>query len=722
MGTVTAETLVADVFRRADKSRSGWMNFEDFCDFFAEKDGCLGLRELWEVFHLMDVTASGRIAATELASFCTDKVIMGSLEPAFGALRDLAGALPPVFAIAHDSTGEVELPLAPAHSFGQRLLLSELIAQLETMTAQLSKGLASLKRAAGFVNGAGETVGVSDCPRRWMPFFVREDDLRNELMLRGLDVTSASQVVEKSVSKFQKAVGRELERKEQERLAALATEEELQRRLEEERQLSERARLAAEEEQQQKRRLEQQEQQRLAEREAAERHSSQRRRPAASPTRSGPDNSTSTAFSGPSAHAVRRRGENPMGAEGCLSKRQPQRSVSPISRRTMAVSRRTGQRDERAESPPLGDRRPLASPGRSPKTSPTSSPTPSPLREPRERAASPILTQDCSGRSVARPPRRDTNSTQLRTSNLLQATNSQREAPTPTAIGHSAGNYARISELPGAPGVRRSLGGSSSAGAASAPAGATMALGGGGPPQGGRRGDRSLSPTPAEELSTRTLEKIRGGGGGAEELSTRVLERIRGAGFATEYPESEDGGGTGRRSYSPSPPVALAAAQAVTVAQAAVAAAAAARQGALSAARCAMIRAPDCDDAWPDHHSGVEEAALLALGTWGLRPLGHQNPTQSCPAAGAPNAAFSGDGVFEAGSTIVSPAPASTSVAAAAPSPTLLASPGPITRDRLPLRSRAAPGLRVKQATGDPYRTQAEGRQGLSGQRSFSGY
>merc|ERR1719335_288082 len=81
------------------------------------------------------------------------------------------------------------------------------------MVAQLAKTLALLKRfAAGLWEGPGEGTAWPST-RRWVPFFVRAEDLRNELVSKGLDVTVAAQVVQRSIWKFQKAVVREIERR-----------------------------------------------------------------------------------------------------------------------------------------------------------------------------------------------------------------------------------------------------------------------------------------------------------------------------------------------------------------------------------------------------------------------------------------------------------------------------------------------------------------------------
>merc|ERR1719160_2062765 len=98
--------------------------------------------------------------------------------------------------------------------FVQRLLLSELTAQLEAMVAQLARSLALLKRwSSGLWDGENSSVGPIGPSKRWAPFFVRAEDLRNELVSKGLDVQMASQVVQRSIWKFQKAVVREIERR-----------------------------------------------------------------------------------------------------------------------------------------------------------------------------------------------------------------------------------------------------------------------------------------------------------------------------------------------------------------------------------------------------------------------------------------------------------------------------------------------------------------------------
>lgn len=106
------------------------------------------------------------------------------------------------------------------NAFVQRLLLAELLGQLEAMVSQLARSLALLKRfAAGLWDGKelstdNEGPLVMQIARRWAPFFVRADDLRNDLVSRGFDVQDASQVVKRSILKFQKAVAREIERRE----------------------------------------------------------------------------------------------------------------------------------------------------------------------------------------------------------------------------------------------------------------------------------------------------------------------------------------------------------------------------------------------------------------------------------------------------------------------------------------------------------------------------
>merc|ERR1719443_1451843 len=96
IGATTADMLLADVFRRADKSLNGSLAWDDFSDFFAEKDGCLSLAQLEDIFRAMDPQDSTFVSTEEFQEFCTEKVSLGPFEQVFGALHDLAKVMPSI--------------------------------------------------------------------------------------------------------------------------------------------------------------------------------------------------------------------------------------------------------------------------------------------------------------------------------------------------------------------------------------------------------------------------------------------------------------------------------------------------------------------------------------------------------------------------------------------------------------------------------------------------